>query len=231
MRQTTIFIFGVLVCGGLANAADTDLIPPQFSKEQRDNIARFLNRQPKPDRFLPKDAVVVDAPPGAELLDIKPEPGQSVKQFTVQIKSHRPIPGREQVTRVDVYYYRPHPEKGKPGITIKQTVDVTNGEQVGQTEILVKQHTPISREELNEAVALARENFPPVKELYVGREPGAVRWEYLQVKVNRKSEQSEPGDRVVRLAFTAQPLDDQPAPTPVRVVVNVTKGTVASGNQ
>src|SRR5258706_7202398 len=126
----------------------------------------------------------------------------------VQITSHRPVPGEDEVSRVDVYYYRPHPEKGKPGVTVKHTVDLATGKQVGATEVLVKTHTPISREERTEAVALAKEKSPAVKALYQRLDEKAVQWEYLQLMVTRKSEQQEPGDRVVRLALTARDPKD-----------------------
>ena len=65
-----------------------------------------------------------------------------------------------------------------------------------------------------------------MKALYKGREANAVRWEYLQMQINRKSDQFEPGDRVVRFVFTANPLDGEDPPAPVRVIVNLTKDTV-----
>lgn len=219
----------LIVFGGIAGttlAADRDLIPPQLPKDQREKLLKFMERQTKPDRFLPKDAKLVDAPDDRSKLDVEPKPGQSIKQYTVQVVSHRPVPGQEQVKRVDLYYYRPNPTHGKQGITIKQTVDVTTGEQVGQTEVLIKHHTPISREELAEAVALAKENSPEVKNFYQAHEGNAVRWEYLQMKVNRKHDQHEPGDRVVRLVYSAAPVEGQVAPTPVRVIVNLTKNIV-----
>ena len=81
-------------------------------------------------------------------------------------------------------------------------------------------------EELGEAVALAREKSPAVHELYKDRDKSAVRWEYLQLLINRKHEMMEPGDRAIRLVFTATPADDQAPPTPIRVIVNLTKGIV-----
>src|SRR5437868_6360782 len=68
------------------------------------------------------------------------------------------------------------------------------------------------------AVALARDKSPEVKALYGAGDKAPVRWEYLQLMINKKHEPHEPGDRVVRLVFTA------PAAAPVRVVVNLTKG-------
>ena len=99
-----------------------------------------------------------------------------IKQYTVQIIPHRPVPDQEEVQRVDVYYYRPNPERGKPGITVRHTVDVTTGKQVGATEVLLNHHTPLSREELDEAVALAKDKTPAVQDLYKGRDRSAVRF-------------------------------------------------------
>jgi hypothetical protein len=205
---------------------DKEMIPPQLSKEQRENLLRFLEKHDRPDRFIPPDAKVVSAQPSSVEVSGESKPGQPVKQYTVQITPHRPVPGQEEVKNVDVYYYRPNPEKGKPGITVRHTVDVTTGKQVGQTEVLLNHHTPISRDELAEAVALAREKSPAVQGLYKDRDKDAVRWEYLQLMVNRKHEPHEPGDRVVRFVFTAAALPDQAPPAPVRVIVNLTKGVV-----
>jgi len=148
----------------------------------------------------------------------------------VQITPHRAVPDQEQVTKADVYFYRPNPEKGKPGITIKHTVDLTTGKQIGETEVLTKAHTPVSREELAEAVEAVKDKSEPVKALYKDRDPGDVKWEYLQMKINRKSEQFEPGDRVVRFVFTANPVGNQ-EPVPVRVIVNLTKDLIVSDDR
>jgi hypothetical protein len=207
-------------------ASDKDLIPPRLPKEQRENLLRFLQDHEKPDRFIPADAKLVDSPPATGETASKSTPSKPVKQYTVQIIPHRPVPGQQDAKRVDVYYYRPNPEKGKPGITVKHTVDLTTGKQVGQTEVLVKRHTPISREELAEAVELAREKSPAVQALYKERDDKAVQWEYLQLKINRKQDTHEPGDRVVRLVFTTPAAKDQASLGPVRVIVNLTKGVV-----
>src|SRR5262249_15138132 len=142
-------------------------------------------------------------------------PGKPIKQYTVQIMPHRPVPGQEQVTRADVYYYRPNPTQGKPGITLRYTVDLTSGNQVGPTEVLLNHHTPLSRQEVEEAVTLAREKSPAVQELYKDREKGQVHWEYLQVFVSRKHEQHEPGDRVVRFVFTVEGRRNEGGARPV----------------
>src|SRR5262245_37615883 len=94
-------------------AADDDLLPPRLPKEQRENLLRFLQQHEKPDRYVPADARIIggrqDIPPPLPA----PEKGKSapIKQYLVQITPHRPVPGQEQVNRVDVYYYRPNPEK------------------------------------------------------------------------------------------------------------------------
>src|SRR5262249_31463092 len=157
-------------------AADEDLIPPQLPKEQRENLLRFLQQHGKPDRFFPRDAKVVSTEPVPVDRNAEPPPGQPVKQYTVQIQSHRPVPGQEEVKQVDVYYDRPNPEKGKPGITVRHTVDLTTGKQVGQTEVLLNHHTPISRDELAEAVKLAQEKSAAVAALYKDRDKKAVQW-------------------------------------------------------
>jgi len=212
-------------------AADERMLPASLPKEQRANLLRFLKEHETPARYVPKGARVVDAPPPAADEKITATRGRPIKQYTVQIKPHRPVPGEEKVTRADVYYYRPNPEKGKPGITVKHTVDLTTGKQVGETEVLTKAHTPVSREELAEAVAAVKEKSEAVKKLYQGREPGAVRWEYLQMKINRKSAEFEPGDRVVRFVFTADPREGEKPPAPVRVLVNLTKDLIVPDNR
>jgi hypothetical protein len=207
-------------------AADERMLPPSLPKEQRANLLRFLKEHETPTRYVPKGAKVVDiAPPTADT-EITATKARPIKQYTVQVKSHRPVPGQEQVTRADIYYYRPNPTKGKQGITVKYTVDLVTGKQVGATEVMTKAHTPFSREELAEAVAAAKEKSEAVKKLYEGRQPTDVRWEYLQMKINRKSAQFEPGDRVVRFVFTANPLDDEKPPAPVSVLVNLTRDLV-----
>lgn len=213
-----------MMVAGVVWADDKDLVPPRLPKDQRDNLQRFLKQHEKPDRYVPADAKLVDAQ--AADVEAKSEATKPVKQYLVQITPHRPVAGQEEVKHVDVYYYRPNPEKGKPGITVKHTVDLTTGNQIGQTEVLVKHHTPLSNDELTEAVALAREKAPVVQALYKDREANAVRYEYLPLLINRKHEQQEPGDRAVRIVFMASAAGDQAAPAPVAVIVNLTKGTV-----
>jgi hypothetical protein len=130
------------------------------------------------------------------------------------------------VQKADVYFYRPNPMKGKQGLTVKYTVDLKTGQPIGEAEVLTKAHTAVAREELAEAVALAKEKAATVQALYKDRAPNDVRWEYLQMKINRKSADYEPGDRVVRLVFMANAAEGQPAPTPVRIVVNLTRALV-----
>ncbi len=228
-RLTALTIAGAALLGSCTRLpADDDMIPAQFTKEQRDNLQRFLQRHEKPDRFVPRDAKIISSSQSTDIDGkAEPAPGKAIKQYMVQIAAHRPVPDHEQVEQADVIYYRPNPEKGKPGITVKHTVDLKTGEQVGPTEVLLNSHTPISHEELAEAVALAKEKSPTVAELYRGRDKNDVRWEYLQQMIQRKHAQYEPGDRVVRLVFNATPVaKDQAAPTPVRVLVNLTKSIV-----
>jgi hypothetical protein len=219
----------VIGSAGTLRAADADMVPSNLPPEQKANLLRFLQDHEKPDRYMPAGARIVrppsDSAPAADAPDSAlPPPNTTIKQYTVQIISQRPVPDQPTPQRVDVYYYRPNPEQGKPGITVKHTVDLTTGKQVGDTEVLLNHHTPLSREELADAVKLAREKSADVKQLYVGREETAVRWEYLQLMVRKKTAAVEPGDRVVRLVFTI--ADGGAAPSPVPVIVDLTKGTV-----
>lgn len=207
-------------------ASDKDLIPRELPRDQQANLLRFLEQHAKPDRYVPRDAKIVSPEPAGLDRNAEATPDRPIKQYTVQIVSHRPVPGQEEVRRVDVYYYRPNPERGKPGITVRHTVDLTTGQQVGPTEVLVNRHTPISRDEVAEAVALAREKSPAVQALYKDRDPKAVQWEYLQLFINRKHASQEPGDRAVRLVFTTAAAEGQAAPAPVQVIVNLTKNLV-----
>lgn len=209
-------------------ADDRDLIPSQLPKEQRENLQRFLQQHAKPDRFIPAGAKLVGSRPGQDDQSLESTPAKAIKQYLVQIVPHRPVPGQEESQRVTVVYYRPNPEKGKQGIAVRHTVDLTTGQQVGQTEVLLNSHTPISRDELAEAVDLAREKSAAVSDLYKQRDSKAVRWEYLQQVITRKHEPHEPGDRVIRLVFTAAAAKDEPPPAPVRILVNLTKGVVVA---
>jgi hypothetical protein len=221
-----VWIFLSAGAGRGQPAPDTELLPPQLPRDQRENLLRFLQKHDQPDRFVPQGAKIVSSQAGNGGLNEDSAAGKPVKQYTVQIIPHRPVPGETNSGQVDVYYYRPHPEKGKPGITVKHTVDLTTGKEVGQTEVLLNSHTPLAREELAEAVALAKEKSPAVQELYKDRDKNGIHWEYLQLMVNRKSESQEPGDRVLRLVFSAKDPDDRTAQPPIRVIVNLTKGSV-----
>jgi hypothetical protein len=227
-RFAVIFlVFGAPVA---ARAADDKIVPASFSADQKDKMLKFLKAHDAPDRYVPREAKFVDGKPPAADAEVTGTKDKPIKQYTVQITPHRAVPEQESVTKADVYYYRPNPEKGKPGLTVKYTVDLTTGEQIGETEVLTKAHTPVSREELAEAVATVKEKSEAVKALYAGREAADVTWEYLQMKINRKSEQFEPGDRVVRFVFTATPVGNR-EPTPVRVIVNLTKDTITADDR
>jgi hypothetical protein len=226
LRVTTIVLTGVVV--GSLLGSDDELIPKQFSREQRDRIQQFLKDHEKPKQYIPADAKIVGEQPGAteKLPEVKP--GQAVRQYLVQMMPHRPVPGQEEVKRVDVFYYRPNPVKGKPGVTIKHTLDVTTGKEVGTTEVLLNGNKPLAREELAEAVDLAKDKSEPVQALYKQYDKDAIHWEFLQLTINKKQEELEPGDRAVMLTFTVTVPKDQTPPAPVRVIADVTKGLVVA---
>ncbi len=211
---------------GFLQAREDPVLPSSLSKEQQSNLLSFLKSQATPTHYIPRDAKIGDVAPPERDQEIMATKERPIKQYMAQITPHRPVPGQEAVTKADVYFYRPNPEKGKPGITIKYTVDLSTGKQIGATEILTKAHTPISRDELAEAVAKAKEQSKAVQALYHKRDPRDVRYEYLQMKINKKTNTFEPGDRVIRFVFTANVDEKETPPKPVRVLVNLTKDTV-----
>jgi hypothetical protein len=227
MFLTRAVAVGVLVTVvSVLRAADDRELPSSFSDDQKANLARFLKSNEKPERYVPKGAKFIDSPPPEVDLQVTGTAEKPLKQYIAQVTPHRPTPDQEKIDRADVYFFRPNPEKGKPGITVKYTIDLSTGKPIGEAEVLTKAHTPVSREELNEAVTNAKEKVGAVKSLYEGRAADAVRWEYLQMKISRKTDQFEPGDRVVRFVFTVPVEEGQKAPDPVRVLVNLTKDTV-----
>jgi hypothetical protein len=130
------FLAAALLLGTFAlvvRADDDELIPKQFAKAQREKIKSFLQEHQKDTHYIPPNAKIVGTPPGggSEKLP-EPKSGEVVKQYLTQLTPHRPVPGQEEVKLVDVYYYRPNPERGKPGVTVKRTLDVTTGKEVGQ---------------------------------------------------------------------------------------------------
>jgi hypothetical protein len=215
----------LVIVAALSAGGDDRMLPRSLSKEQQEKLLMFLKNHQTPTRYVPKGAKIVDIAPSKAEAELEATKEKPIKQYTVTITPHRPVPGEETVTKADVVYYRPNPEKGKQGLTVKYTVDLTTGKPIGDTEVMTKAHTALSRDELALAVAAAKENAD-VKKLYEGREARDVRYEFLQMKINRKSEQYEPGDRVVRFVFTANPAPGETPPAPVAVVVNLTKEQV-----
>src|SRR5262245_21461537 len=104
-------------------AADDDIVPSNLPADQKANLLRFLKAHEKPDKYVPPGARIVrpDSSPAPDLPDVPVPPNAPVKQYTVQITPQRPVPDRPPPNRVDVYYYRPNPGGGKPGITVKHT--------------------------------------------------------------------------------------------------------------
>src|SRR5262249_35467345 len=91
-------------CLSALYAQDDMVLPASLTKEQKDNLLRFLKEHGTPTRYVPKGAKIVDAPPPASDVEITATKEKPIKQYTVQITPHRPVPGEEQVTKADVYY-------------------------------------------------------------------------------------------------------------------------------
>jgi hypothetical protein len=208
------------------------LIPSHLPKQYQVNLQKFLDRQAKPTTiFIPLTSEIMrlnstDAPLKLDLQVSRP-----FKQYVTQITMHRPVPGKPPPDRADVYYYRIPPDAGKPGITLRYTVDLSRGVEVTPPVLLPNYPTPLAREEIDEAVRLAREKSDPVRALFQRAEDQkSVSWEYLTPYIGRKSNGHEPGDRVVSLRFRSAPKG-QARPESVLVWVNLTRRAVSYPDQ
>ena len=151
---------------GLAGRADDRLIPADLSDAQKANLKKGLAAVEKPKRFVPERARIVGNTPDG--LDLDPAPGAEVKEYLASVVPHAAADRKKGPEKADLYWYRPNPKKGLPGITVRRTVDLTTGELAGGPEVLFNHATPLAPEERDEAVAMARKKVPAVAELYDG---------------------------------------------------------------
>jgi hypothetical protein len=128
--------------------------------------------------------------------------------------------------RAEVYWFRPNPTRGKPGLTVMRVVDLNTGRQIGEDEFLFNHTAPLSREEFEQARQLAREKSAEVKALYDRYAAKEIQVDSLpQLVTLPDSSGNRLGDRVTHLLFW------QPGSTTfVSVTVNVTQQTVHDPN-
>jgi hypothetical protein len=200
-------------------------VPAGLSKEQETKLNTFLAAHAKPATLIPPGAKVVNLN-GDEVKDDKRrELGltanveRAIKQHLVEIRLRRPAGGQAPASIADVYYFRPNPQKGKKGVTVRLAVDLSTGQQAGQPEVILDYPLAFSREELAEAVTLAREKSKEVKEFYQGHGEKAVTWDHKLPWILPKEGAHTTGERVVFLRFASGAAE-------LRVTVNLTKESV-----
>jgi hypothetical protein len=203
-----------------ARRVDEGLLPSGLSDKQKTTLAGYLAAVKKPERFIPESARVVGE--GTVSLDPNPVPGAEIKEYLTSIVPYRPTAKGKGPEKVEIYWYRPNPKKGSPGVTIRRVVDLATGEPAGEPEVLFNYPTPLSREELSEAVNLARDKNDRVGELVRDAEQGDIVVSPLVslIKVAGTPD-GAPGDRVVNLQFLRKSTTAR-----ANVVVNLTQATV-----
>jgi hypothetical protein len=222
VRTGAILFLSAAVFLGPARADDSQL-PANLTDSQKANLKKFLAAVAKPKRFLPEKARFVGAVP--DNLDPNPVPGAEVKEYLAAVV---PFTAAEKKgpEKAYVYWYRPNPKQGAPGVTVRRVVDLTTGEAVGEPEVLFNHATPLSREERDEAIRLAREKSPAVRDLYAGADEKDIEATPLvQVITATGQPEGSVGDRVVTLQFRKRSTNQR-----VNLVVNLTKQTVRDPN-
>jgi hypothetical protein len=227
MRVKDIVALSLLLAPGISPAADGDarriderLMPSGLTEHQKTSLVNYLSSVKKPDRFIPESARIVGE--GSGSLDANPVPGAEIREYLTSIVPYRPTAKDKSPEKVEIYWYRPNPKRGSPGVTIRRVVDLSKGEPAGEPEVLFNYPTPLSREELVEAVKLARDANTKVGALYRDAEQGDVLVSPLvtSIKVAGAAD-GNPGDRVVNLQFLKKSTTDR-----ANVVVNLTRGAV-----
>jgi hypothetical protein len=217
----------VLLASGLAVGGEGDprriderLLPSALNDAQKAKLASYLASVKKPDRFIPESARVIAE--GSVTLDPNPVPGAEIKEYLTNIVPYRPQAKDKPPEKVEVYWYRPNPKKGEPGVTVRRIVDLASGAPVGEPEILFNYPTPLAPEELTQAVKIARQKNEKVGELCRDAEQGDVVVTPLvsPIKVAGVPD-GAPGDRVVNLQFFRKSTMNR-----VSVMVNLTRETV-----
>jgi hypothetical protein len=155
-------------------------------------------------------------------LDPNPVPGAEIKEYLTSIVPYRAAASDKPPEKVEIYWYRPNPKRGSPGVTVRRVVDLATGEPAGEPEILFNYPTPLAREELIEAVKIARAKNEKVEELCRDSEAGDIDVSPLvtTIKVTGVPD-GAPGDRVVNLQFLKKSTAAR-----ANLFVNLTRGTV-----
>jgi hypothetical protein len=206
--------------GEKSRRVDERLLPPGLTDSQKTNLANYLAGVKKPERFIPESARVVGE--GSVSIDPNPVPGAEIKEYLTSIVPHRPTAKDKAPDKVEIYWFRPNPKQGAPGVTVRRVVDLATGNPVGEPEILFNYPTPLSHEELVEAVKLARDKNDAVRDLWRDAEQGDVVVSPLTTRIAvTGSPDGSPGDRVVNLQFLRKSTGAR-----ANVIANLTRGTI-----
>jgi hypothetical protein len=201
-------------------ADDGDLIPGSLSRAKQERLRAFLDRRKKnKGAFIPEGSKFRVWANIHRAIDLPKSNVRVEKEYLAEIKLQRVKDAEKGPERADVYWYRPNPKLGVPGVTVKQAVDLNSGEG-GETEVLFGYPAPLTREEREEAIALAKEKVPGVAKLLAGQQRGVTLDVLFQTIAVPKNPNGKPGDRVVTLRVRKR------GEKTVLVDVNVTQGTV-----
>jgi hypothetical protein len=224
--RRTVAVLLVGACfhfGGAPVAAADDMIPERLPQAKKDVLRKFLSTLEKPKRFLPPRAKLVGpALPGLDLPVDAPLKGLDAKEYLAEVRPHDAADRLKGPDKVDLYWFRPNPQKGAPGLTVKRVVDLNTGKQIGDTEVRLDYAAPLTREEKAQAIGLAKKEVTQVRTLYTGAGKGDIEVVGLFEHITAAGvPDGMPGDRVVNLQFRRKR-----SPDVISVNVNVTKGTV-----
>lgn len=222
LAAATLLLGAAVVFAGDApvRRVDERLLPTGLGEKQKATLVDFLASVKKPDRFIPASAKIIGT--GALSLDPNPVPDAEIKEYLTSIVPFRPQAKDKPPDRAELFWYRPNPKRGLPGVTIRRVVNLESGEQVGEPEVLFNYPTPLAREELVGAVKIARAKIEKLNELFRDAEAGDVEVVPLieQIKVSGAAD-GAPGDRVVNLQFLKKSTAARAS-----VNVNLTRETV-----
>src|SRR5262245_56204859 len=226
-RSNAVAAIILALCLGrpmIVNAADDDLIPGSLPQAKREALSTFLAKvkEDKPTQFIPPGAKLQSVTNTAVEIDVTPNKNAEVKEYLAEIVPQRAADRQKGPERAEVYWFRPNPKRGAPGITVKRVVDLTSGEQVGDTIVLLTRPTALTREVQAQAIALARNKSEKVKSLYDDAKDEDISVAALFDQVTVKGvPDGNVGDRVVNLQFRRKGAQEV-----VSVNVNVTQETV-----
>ncbi len=223
-RALAATLMGLFLLGAPLAAADDLIVPRTLPPAKKAILKNYLAKREKPGRFLPPGAKLVGAPLPGIPAPVEPPlaSGARVVEWLAEARPHEATDPRKGPDLVDLYWFRPNPRKGAPGITVKRVLDLNTGKQLGPTEVLLDYSAPLTHEEEAQAIRLARKNVRAVREAYSGAGKGEVEVVALFEQITAPGvPDGAPGDRVVNLQFRRRR-----SPDVVSVNVNVTKETV-----